>query len=168
MDGAPDSISRVLEEWSQVRPELDVSPVGVLARMARIRAIVENEQATVFATAGITAADFPVLVTLRRRQPPFRMTHSRLADDLGLTGGTMTVRVDRLEALGFVRRVMDATDARVRWVQLTDEGHRLIDQLIPRHLAVEEELLQGVSAQHRRRLASDLSVLLADLEARYG
>jgi len=167
MRSAPDSISRVLEEWSQVRPDLDVTAVGVLARMARIRAIVETEQAKVFATAGITAADFPVLVTLRRREPPFRTTHSRLADDLGLTAGTVTARVDRLEALGLAVREVDPADARVRWVELTEPGQEVVDELIPRHLAVEEELLGGLSQEQRRRMAAGLAVLLADLESRY-
>lgn len=162
-----DSVARVIAEWNVFRPELDVSPVAVLARLARIRAIVDAEQAKVFATAGITGADFPVLATLRRREPPFRVTHSRLADDLGLTPGTVTARVDRLEGLGLAVREVDPADARVRWVRLTDQGQSLIDGLIPGHLAVEEELLSGLSARARVRLAADLSVLLADLEARY-
>lgn len=165
MPDASDSVAAVLEEWGRVRPDLDVSPVGVLARMARIRAIVEAEQAKVFATAGITPADFPVLVTLRRRQEP--VTHTQLSAALGLTPGTVTVRVDRLQAVGLVLREVDPADARVRWVQLTAAGQHLIDELIPHHLAVEKQLLAGLTAEERERLAADLSVLLADLESRY-
>ncbi|HNE89139.1 MAG: MarR family winged helix-turn-helix transcriptional regulator [Candidatus Nanopelagicales bacterium] len=165
MRNASDSIAEVLREWAEVRPDLDVSPVGVLARMARIRAIVEVEQAKVFASAGITPADFPVLVTLRRRQEP--VTHTQLSEALGLTPGTVSVRVDRLVALGLAVRDADPSDARVRWVRLTAEGSRLIDDLIPQHLAVEEQLLAGLRRKDRQRLAADLSVLLADLEARY-
>lgn len=160
-----DSIARVIAEWAQVRPDLDVSPIGVMARMARIRAIVEAEQSRVFAVGGITAADFPVLVTLRRRG---RTTHTQLADDLGLTAGTVTIRVDRLEARGLVAREVDADDARVRWVSLTQDGQELVDDLIPRHLAVEADLLSGLSPRQREHLAAGLSVLLGDLEARYG
>ena len=160
-----DSIARVMAEWADIRPDLDVGPIGVLARMARIRAIVEAEQARVFAAGGITAADFPVLVTLSRRG---RTTHTQLADDLGLTAGTVTVRVDRLQTRGLVAREVDAADARVRWVSLTQAGQELADDLIPRHLAVEQELLSGLKPRQRERLAAELSVLLADLEARYG
>ena len=59
MQSAPDSIARVLEQWAAVRPDLDVSPVGIIARMARIRSIVDAEQSRVFGSVGITAADFP-------------------------------------------------------------------------------------------------------------
>ena len=165
MRNASDSIAEVLREWAEVRPDLDVSPVGVLARMARIRAIVEVEQAKVFASAGITPADFPVLVTLRRRQEP--VTKTQISEEIGLTTGTVSVRVDRLVALGLAVRDADPSDARVRWVRLTAEGSRLIDDLIPQHLAVEEQLLAGLRRKDRQRLAADLSVLLADLEARY-
>ena len=167
MQSAPDSIARVLEQWAAVRPDLDVSPVGIIARMARIRSIVDAEQSRVFGSVGITAADFPVLVTLRRRVPPYRTTHTQLAEDLALTPGTVTARVDRLVQLGFVTREVDEGDARVRWVQLTSAGLSLVDELIPRHLAVEDELLAGISASRRQRMAGDLSALLADLESRY-
>ncbi len=164
MQSARDSIARVLEEWNVVSPDLDVSPVAVIARMARIRAIVDAEQARVFADAGITAADFPVLVTLRRRLPPYRATHTRLAADLGLTQGTVTTRVDNLQSRGLVTRQSDPDDARVRWVLLTDQGLSLVDELIPKHLAAEQALLAGISAPRRQRLARDLSALLASLE----
>ncbi|MBK6763040.1 MAG: MarR family transcriptional regulator [Micrococcales bacterium] len=162
-----DSVGRVLREWAAVRPDLDVSAVGVIARMARIRAIVEAQQAQLFGTAGITPADFPVLVSLRRRQRPFRMTHTQLANELGLTPGTVTSRVDHLVALGVVHREIDLDDARIRWVVLTDAGLGLVEDLIPRHLEVEEDLLAGISDSRRQRLANDLAALLADLENRY-
>lgn len=167
MEPARDSIAEVLDQWRAVRPDLDVSPIGIIARMARIRAIVETEQARVFAAAGITAADFPVLVTLRRREVPYRATHSQVAAGLGLTAGTVTTRVDRLVTLGLASREMDPTDGRVRWVALTEAGLQVVETLIPEHLAVERALLAGIPAERRERLATDLSVLLADLESRY-
>ena len=90
-----------------------------------------------------------------------------MAEDLALTPGTVTARVDGLVQLGFVTREVDEGDARVRWVELTPVGLRLVDELIPRHLAVEDELLAGISASRRQRMAGDLSALLADLESRY-
>jgi DNA-binding MarR family transcriptional regulator len=164
---ARDSIAEVLREWHDIAPELDVAPVGVIARMARIRAIVEREQARIFSGAGITPADFPLLVTLRRRHPPYRMIHTQLAASTGLTAGTVTTRVDRLAELLLVDRRPDPDDARIRWVTLTEQGVDLVQRLIPQHLAAEHELLAGVPESVRARLARDLSTLLADLEARY-
>lgn len=162
-----DSIAVVLGEWAQVLPGEDMTPIAVIARMARIRAIIEDEQSRVFSRAGVSHADFPVLACLRRRHPPYRLSHSALASDLGLTAGTVTTRVDRLAALGFVTRETDDQDGRIKWVTLTPKGLAVIDTLIPEHLAVEEELLAGLPRDVRDRLAADLSLLLTDLEARY-
>lgn len=161
-----DSISHVITQWGQLWPGLDVSPIGVIARMARIRALIETEQAQLFAEAGITAADFPVLVTLRRTPAPHRLTHGHLAERLGLTPGSITVRVEHLVRAGLITRTADQADARVRWAQLTDRGLSLINDLIPTHLQLEEELLSGIDSPRRQRLAEDLAALLSSLESR--
>lgn len=160
-----DSISRVLEQWAQVWPELDVSPVAVIARMARIRAIVDAEQTRVFTAFGITPADFPVLATLRRAPSPHRLTHGQLAEELGLTPGSITPRIDHLLKTGLVSRHTDEADGRVRWASLTPRGLDVVNEVIPKHLQMEARLLSGIDAECRDRLASDLSALLASLEA---
>lgn len=160
-----DSISRVIAQWAITWPELDVSPIAVIARMARIRAIIEVEQARVFSSAGLTPADFPLLATLRRMPAPHRLTHGRLAEELGLTPGSITPRVDHLVHAGLVTRRSDPDDGRIRWVHLTDAGLAVIDDLIPQHLALEARLLAGISADRQHRLAEDLGALLASLEA---
>ena len=159
-----DSISRVLEQWAQVWPGLDVSPVAVIARMARIRAIVEAEQARVFTTFGITPADFPVLATLRRAPAPHQLTHGQLAGELGLAPGSITPRIDHLRKAGLVARRTDEADGRVRWARLTPRGLDVINEVIPIHLEMEARLLSGIDAECRDRLASDLAALLASLE----
>jgi DNA-binding MarR family transcriptional regulator len=163
--GVHDSISRVLEQWAQVWPDLDVSPVAVIARMARIRAIVDAEQTRVFTAFGITPADFPVLATLRRAPAPHQLTHGQLADELGLTPGSITPRIDHLRKAGLVDRHHDEADGRVRWASLTPRGLEVVNEVIPQHLQMEAGLLSGIDAECRERLAADLAALLASLEA---
>lgn len=50
-----------------------------------------------------------------------RLTAGQLAEMTGLTTGTITVIIDRLENARFVRRVTDAKDRRKVWVEATDE-----------------------------------------------
>lgn len=161
-----DSIARVLREWVELEPDLDFTPVGIIARMARIRAVVDVAQTRLFGSAGISPADFPVLAVLRRRRPPYRLTQMQLAKELALTPGTVSVRVDRLESAGLVKRESDFRDARVRWVELTSVGVDTINNLIPKHLALEAQLLEGVDGSVRERLATDLAIVLASLERR--
>ena len=166
MPESGDSIARVLREWTELEPDLDFTPVDIIARMARIRAVVEDEQGKLFGSAGISPADFPVLAVLRRRRPPYRLPQMQLTQELALTPGTVSVRVGRLESAGLVKRESDDHDARLRWVELTPSGVATINDLVPKHLAAEEQLLAAVDPAVRQRLADDLAIVLASLERR--
>lgn len=52
-----------------------------------------------------------------------------LAEELGITGATMSGLIDRLSRRGLVERIADMTDRRVVRVRLTDEGNRLSREL---------------------------------------
>ena len=82
------------------RPDRDFSPVGVITRLARARTYLDAELRAVFARFGLTAADFTVIITLRRSGAPYTMPQARLMDALGQTSGTVSVRLDRLEHSG--------------------------------------------------------------------
>jgi DNA-binding MarR family transcriptional regulator len=159
-----DSVDHVLADWARERPDLDFTPVGVVTRLARVRGYLDAAVAAVFAGFGLTAADFLVIVTLRRSGPPYRMPQARLMDALGLTSGTVSVRLDRLERRGIVTRAPDPASARGAMVQLTGPGVALFDQVAPVHLANEDRLLAALSGDERLALAGLLRRLLASFE----
>ena len=160
-----DSVDQVLADWARERPDLDFSPVGVVTRLARVRGYLDAAVAAVFAEFGLTAADFLVIVTLRRSGPPYQMPQARLMDALGLTSGTVSVRLDRLVRRGIVTRAPDPASARASLVQLTGPGLALFDQVAPVHLANEDRLLAALSGDERQALAGLLRRLLASFEA---
>jgi DNA-binding MarR family transcriptional regulator len=162
--GAWDSVDHVLADWARERPDLDFTPVGVVTRLARVRGYLDAAVASVFAQYGLTAADFLVIVTLRRSGAPYRMPQARLMDALGLTSGTVSVRLDRLEQRRIVTREPDPASARGSLVQLTDAGLTLFDQVAPVHLANEDRLLAALSGDERLVLAGLLRRLLASFE----
>jgi DNA-binding MarR family transcriptional regulator len=161
---ARDSVDRILLAWERERPDLDFTPVGVVTRLARVRAHLDSAVGSVFARYGLTAADFGVIITLRRAGDPFSMPQARLMDALGLTSGTVSVRLDRLAKSGVVTREADPANARVSVVTLTEKGVRLFDEVAPIHLANEDRLLTALSGQERQTLADLLRRLLADFE----
>jgi C-terminal processing protease CtpA/Prc len=83
---------------------------------------------------------------------------------LGLTSGTVSVRIDRLVERGVVVREPADEDRRVQLVRLTDEGLRLFDEIAPRHLANEDRLLSALDNDQRNQLAGLLRQLLATFE----
>lgn len=163
--GARDSVSDVIDQWHQVLPELDVSPIEILTRVAKIRSLAHLRQEEIFKDFDLTPADFVTIVTLRRRQRPFRLSQSDLAESLGLTPGTVSVRVDRLLRLGLATRTRGDADSRVHWVELTDLGERTFDQVAPLHLAAENDLLVGLTPKQRDQLTSLLTHWLSTLES---
>ena len=162
--GERDSVDDILDGWAAERPDLDVRPVGVVTRLARLRSHLDAEIATVFARYQLTPADFQVIVTLRRAGSPYRLPQARLMTRLALTSGTVSVRIDKLVKRGVVVREPDATDARVTLVRLTDEGVSLFDEIAPVHLRNEDRLLSALDDDERETLAGLLRRLLASLE----
>jgi len=160
-----DDVDRLLADWAGQRPDLDFTPVGVVTRLSRLRGYLDAELAGVFARFGLTSADFLVIVSLRRGGPPYRMPQARLMDALGLTSGTVSVRLDRLEKSGIVTREPDPASARGSLVQLTGKGLELFDRVAPVHLANEDWLLSALSPAEREVLAGLLRRLLSSFES---
>ena len=160
-----DHVSRVLAQWAGEAPELDVSPVGVVARVGRLARFLDQGLERVFAEYGLRREGWDVLASLRRAGPPYRLSPTALYLGLMRTSGAMTNRLHRLEQAGLVRRVADPADARSLLVELTEQGSRLVDELAPRHLANERALIGALSAPEQEQLATLLAKLLAALEA---
>jgi DNA-binding MarR family transcriptional regulator len=160
-----DSIGQILADWARERPDLDFSPVGVITRLARVRAHVDTALLRVFQDFGLTAADFRVIVALRRAGPPYELPQARLMTELALTSGTISLRVDRLTKRGIITRGADPDDKRGQRVRLTADGLRLFDKIAPVHLANEERLLSSLTPGERDTLARLLSKLLVSFES---
>jgi DNA-binding MarR family transcriptional regulator len=118
----------------------------------------------VFSRYGLSAADFQVVVNLRRAGSPYRLPQARLMKALTLTSGTVSVRIERLVKLGIVTREPDPADARGQLVQLTSRGLQLFDDIAPVHLANEDRLLSALGPADRRHLAGLLRRLLSAYE----
>src|SRR3954468_16833291 len=107
-----DSVDRILAGWAHQDPDLPVRPISVITRLARLRARFDEELAGLFARYDLTAPDFAVIAALRRAGPPYRLRQSVLMQRLGLTSGTVSLRLTRLVAKGVVTREPDPEVAR--------------------------------------------------------
>jgi DNA-binding MarR family transcriptional regulator len=56
----------VRQLWEKEAPELDTSPIAVIARLGRAHAYVDRALHAVFAQYGLTRQSFDVLASLRR------------------------------------------------------------------------------------------------------
>jgi len=159
-----DSVDALLASWQQRRSDLDFGPVAVVARLARIRAHIDAELDGIFTAHELTAPSFGVLVTLARVDDGSGVSQCRLMDELGLTSGTISVRMDRLVAQGLVDRRADPGSARNTLISLTPRGRELFERVVPAHLNNERRLLSGLSDEELELLAALLRKLLVEFE----
>lgn len=159
-----DSVDALVEDWHGKRPDLDFEPLHVISRLGRLRTYIDAELARVFDAYGLGAATFGVLVTLARLEEEGDVSQRRLMDELNLTSGTISVRMDRLVAEGLVQREPDPDDRRNVRITLTGKGRDLFERVAPEHLANERRLLAPLTAEEEHQLAQLLRKLLLEFE----
>lgn len=164
----PDAVDAILAQWRRERPDLDVGPMGPLGRLKRCAALVERQLDGTFAQFGLSLWEFDMLATLRRAGAPYRLAPTALFSTLMVTSGTMTHRLQKLEASGWVERLPNPGDARSLLVQLTPAGLALIDRAVEAHVANEHALLAPLKAADLAALDRRLAQLLAVLDAPAG
>jgi DNA-binding MarR family transcriptional regulator len=164
----PDQVDRLVAAWRRERPDLDVEPLQVLSRLARLARHLELARRAAFGELGLPQWQFDVLAALRRAGPPYEMTPGDLLAETLVTSGTMTHRVDQMEEAGLVSRQPDAADGRVVRVRLTRRGSAAVDTALERLLERERRLLAHLSPAERGALVHLLRGLLEPFDEQTG
>ncbi len=86
-----------------------------------------------------------------------------LAEKSGVTTGTLTVGVDRLEKKGLLVRKPHEKDRRAYLIALTDEGKKHFEQHHQFHLSMTQELVEDLESDEIERLAEILEKILKKL-----
>ncbi|CAL9631322.1 MarR family winged helix-turn-helix transcriptional regulator [Streptomyces albus] len=155
-----DAVAAIIEDWRRERPELDTTPLEVLARLHRTFVLYQAQTNRPVSEHGLSWAGFDVLTALRRAGEPFQLTAGELAASGLISSAGVTLRLDRLEKDGLIVRERDSEDRRVVHCRLTPEGLRVIDELFVQHLDKERHMLAGLTAEE----CGQLSTLLRKLE----
>jgi DNA-binding MarR family transcriptional regulator len=161
-----DHVDRVRAQWAAASPDLDTTPIAVIARLGRAAAYVDAGINAGLAPFGLTREAWDVLASLRRTGPPYSLSPTQLYLALMRSSGAMTHRLAGLERAGLVTRVPDPADGRSLLVQLTGSGLATVNRVAPAHLATERELLADLTNEEQRTLADLLRKLLHGYERR--
>jgi DNA-binding MarR family transcriptional regulator len=167
VEAAEDSVARVIAGWRSTRPDLDVDAIGITARLARLHALVAPRQAEEIERFGIRGPDFALLATLVRLAGE-HVSQRRLGAELGLSPGTISLRIDRLVARGLAERRADPEDGRGALIAITEQGRELFEACVPEHLATANALVAGLAEEERAELGRLLGKLLYTLEEPQG
>ncbi|HSY15950.1 MAG TPA: MarR family transcriptional regulator [Jatrophihabitantaceae bacterium] len=155
-----DEVDEIIAAWRRERPDLDVEPLQILSRVARLSAVLDERRSAAFVEHGLQAHEFDVLAALRRAGEPFELIAGELCTATHVTSGTMTSRLDRLVDRKLVQRRADAGDGRLVRVRLTAAGRKRVDSAFAALLDSERQLLDRLPQPKRDRLAAILRDLL--------
>ncbi|MCS5522718.1 MarR family transcriptional regulator [Curtobacterium flaccumfaciens pv. oortii] len=158
-----DEVDRIVAAWGRERADLDFGPLEVLSRVDRLARHLDRARRTAFDASDMEPWEFDVLSALRRAGEPYELSPKTLLQQTLVSSGTMTNRVDRLAARGFVGRRTDPKDGRGILVSLTGKGRVAVDAAIADLLAAERDILSGVSADEQGKLAGLLRRLILGL-----
>ena len=148
----------IWHEMDAPRPP-STTPIGL--RLTRTARVVSQAFDRAMAEAGGSASTWQVLVLVRAQKWG---TQAAMADEMGITGATLTHHLNILENRGLVRRWRDPGNRRVQNVELTEAGIELFDRLRVVAQAHDRRLRSGFSEDDVARLGDLLDKLEAGVK----
>lgn len=103
--------------------------------------------------SGLGESEFRILEALLHKGP---MPVNTIGPKVFLTPGSISVAVDRLLKRGLVTRTNSTEDRRIRVVDLTPAGRKLIERVFASHARQVDKLAEVLSAKERRQIARGL------------
>lgn len=159
-----DHVDRILAQWRRERPDLDVGPMGLLGRLARLTTYLGREVEKTFLELGLSSASFDVLAALRRSGKPYRLSPGDLLATMMITSGTMTNRIDQLEKTGLVERLTNPQDRRSVLIALKPKGLDLVERAVSAHVANQHRLTALLEPEEQAALDALLRKYLVQFE----
>lgn len=153
--------SEVRARWAEGHPELDTSPMEVVALLKRINALLGLALEPLYQGGRLTVPEVDLLITLRHARTPVIARH--LADHHGLSRAAVSKTLAKLESRGHIVREPSPNDGRAALVTITPEGAAAIDDFFPHQLRIEAELLARLGGERAHVLRS-LGLLARTLE----
>ncbi|PAU87305.1 MarR family transcriptional regulator [Pseudomonas sp. WN033] len=161
-----DHIDKILLQWQQERPDLDVGPMGTIGRIKRLHQHLIRGMEKTWAAHGLNGASFDVLATLRRAAPPYALSPGELMEATMVTSGTMTHRIDQLEKAGLIERIRNPDDGRSFLISLSPQGHAVIDEAVTAHVETQAQLTKVLTTEQRNQLDELLRAFLSGFEGK--
>jgi DNA-binding MarR family transcriptional regulator len=131
--------------------------------LSQVRAAMRGHLDAVLADKGLTAPQYVALTTL---EEDAGLSNAEMARLCFVTPQTMLRIIENLDEAGLVGRTPHPTHGRVRQIELTPRGRRLVADCHQRVLALEERMVSRLTRVERRQLHEMLQKCAAALASR--
>jgi DNA-binding MarR family transcriptional regulator len=155
-----DYVDKMLDVWVREIPGLDRLTEGIVERIGLLSMYFDHSMETTLADFGLDRRTHRTLARLRYQGPPYRLSAGQLAEEMGLSSGAMTNRLDRLEAAGLVRRLPDPDDRRGVLVEPTKAGHAAWDSATDTQAGREALIASALTDAEKEKLHALLRRLM--------
>lgn len=137
---------------------LDVTAMAAISNIYRAATVVRNHmEQTVLAEHELSWGGFTVLFVLWIWGP---QETRHLAEEAGVSKGTLTGLIATLTKRGLVTRQRHPDDRRLAIIALTDKGQTTIEQAYPRFNAEETAAASSLSVREQDALAASLRKII--------
>ena len=161
--GPMDSIDDFMGRATGIFPRLDPEVEGIVDRVCKLNKRFDTLLERAVEAFALNKGEYRLLVALRQADAQ-AMSPGDLGEQLLLSSGAMTNRLDRLEAAGLIAREPDPDDRRALLVRMTDEGRRRIDEAVNAEIDNEIAVMSALSPAEQRRLNALLRKLMLVFE----
>lgn len=147
-----DRLDDMLAVWAREIPDLDPLTEGIVERIQGLAKSFDRSMDETLAQYALDRRAFHLIGRLRSYGSPYQRSAGRLAEDMRLSSGAMTARLDRLEKAGLIRRLPDPTDRRGTLVEPTEAGHAAWDATVGTQAKREAMFASVLSEPERQEL----------------
>jgi DNA-binding MarR family transcriptional regulator len=157
-DPVTEHVRWAVATWPQIDPEVE----GIVVRVEKIHRHFQEAFRASLGEAGLTKEEWKVLMAVHDSV----RSHGWLCQDLDVSTGAMTNRLDKLERRGMIRRAPDPHDRRGVLLELTATGKSQLEEYIEAGAGRERELVDDLTMAEKQQLNRLMSKLLASLQTR--
>ena len=134
--------------------DLETLPGHLIRRLQQMAVAVFMQETDAY---GLTPVQYSVLQGIENASGIDQKT---LARSIGFDTSTIGSVIDRLEVRGWVKRNSSPEDKRVRLLTLTEDGHQLLEAVVPSMLLAQERMLDPLSKKDRVEFMRMLRILV--------
>ena len=151
----------VADWWRQARPDLDTSPMDLFGRLRRLQILADLDENDVVRGVHLTPPELDILVIIRHADQP--LIARGIADLRGCSRAAVTNLLNKLEGRGLITREVNLADRRASLVRVSEDGARLVDEVFPRRLAMEADMLSHLDPEQQEMIIESLDLLLTTM-----
>ncbi|MCX5865398.1 MAG: MarR family transcriptional regulator [Deltaproteobacteria bacterium] len=143
------------------------APMSAIARLSHqlveLYEKLSSWEQDVVKSSGLSTAQMHTIEIVGHGADGAPMRMKDLAKKMGVTTGTLTVMIDRLEQQGLLQRTPHETDRRSYLIALTEKGQGLFAEHHQYHLRLTEEITATLSPEEQTVFSAVLEKIIGQM-----